>query len=281
VRRGKATEPDDGRPRRLPLDVRNAVVRVEVPTATAADLTPRQLATARELGVPDLAKYAGALALHNARRENGESFEPRRANEPTGGVILRRRHHDALAFARWLVLELVALRPIAEAAPVLEPDASTAPDAWQLARLIETVERARSHWTHDGRTDEAPRRIGAVRDALEHARQWHAQHLANPPVDGFGTFPVDVDVILEGAIRADPALAPISLDEWRGAIDAWPGLPRGRGGARRKGRPIVTWYRVVFELLKPHGLTDASSAESLKKTFEGAPTKRARPSRAK
>ena len=255
-RKASATSAEPVR-RRQDLD--HALVRVVTPTAE--ELTSRQRAIGIEAGA-DLDELASITAHQEQARWNG-----RRSGESDAALGFRRRHHDALGFARWLVVELEALAPVAcaEDAPVDEVDQRALRDA------IAAAEVARHRWTTGGRRDDAPRRIDAVRRALEWARTWRAESCA-----GKSTIDVMTDAIVASAVRDAPELGAISVAEWQTAIDTWPGL-RGRGGAPGRG----SWARVVFSLLKPHGLTDARDARSLAKGYDAAPSKRTRPPRRK
>lgn len=194
-----------------------------------------------------------------------ERFRQRLAGESEAAFALRQRHHVALVFARRLVTVLDA------------PGASAA----DLERAIAAVEAARKGWV--GGTD-APRLIGAVRDALERARKWEARRAQHerewPSSDGGNWAGPDAETIREGASRSAPELAEVPLVDWTHAIAAWPGFAK-RGGARKKGENRTAWYDVVFDLLKPHALTGAKDAAALKSTWETAEPKAARASRAK
>lgn len=200
-------------------------------------------------------------------------FDGRREGESDEAYALRRRHHVALEFARWLVSELERLGPLATRHDPLEPDPWSewlGGDAAKLADLIASVEQARSHFTGD----DTPRRIAVVRDALELAH-------GRLRIKGRRPAKPSLDIVIAFALGVASELAPISAASWQSAIVDWPGLPQGRGGSRKKGQKSTTWYDVIYRLLKPHALTNASSAIALSKTFESGTAKRQRPSRAK
>jgi hypothetical protein len=273
----KRKSPATSRPGRVPVD--RAIVRVVTPTAE--ELTPSQRAHGVTAGV-DLEK----LALLTARMDQARTHA-RRAGENDAAHALRDRHHVALNFARWLVLELESLKPTAEGA-----DGASERDAADLDAVIASAEAARARWVAPkrpasaakARDDGAPTRIGAVKAALEHAARWRKQHHARPPVDigggvRHGVFDVEADFIRAEACRGAPDLACIPISEWQRAIDAFPSQKQGRGGdPKKRARP---WHDVVFDLLKPHDLAGASTAKAMRSTLEKAATNRARPSRAK
>lgn len=260
------------RPGRIAVD--RSVVRVVRPTA--ADLTPslRALGAANGSDLDKMAYFAVAM-------EQG-SRHGRRAGETDDAHRLRDRHYAALGFARRLVLELESLRPTADGA-----DGATEQDLADLETVLASVEAARARWdapkrpatAAKARDDAAPRILDATKAALEHAHRWGEQRRKSPPVDGYGVPEVDADFIAAEACLKAPELTRISRAEWERAIAAWPAERRGKGGDP-KTRP-TPWYVVVFDLLKPHGLTGASTAKGMKSTHEKAAKNRARPSRAK
>lgn len=137
------------------------------------------------------------------------------------------------------------------------------------ARAVRIVEQMRA-LDDAGNLGPARHRILVVRDALEAARKNAAA------IENFGP-----DRVREWACKRDAELWNIPLEAWSNAIASWPGIRRGRGGVRRSGERSTTWSDVVFHLLAPYGLTAATSAASLRETFEGARRRSRRPSRAK
>ena len=72
-----------------------------------------------------------------------------------------------------------------------------------------------------------------------------------------------------------PALAVLTDEEIGRAVGRWPATgTKPLPGVNPRGR-IVPWYRVVHDLLKPHGLTNADDGEALMKAWK----KRARGTR--
>jgi len=69
-------------------------------------------------------------------------------------------------------------------------------------------------------------------------------------------------------------LARIPQAYWSEAIRGWEGEVPGRGGNPRRGSSTYSWARVVYDLLKPFKLTDATSSASLARTLKQADLRR-------
>lgn len=257
------------------LDLRDAVVRVVIPTA--AELTPRQRELAEQMRLdPDA--YAQQLA-----RGAQQSGRPgRHAGETDEAHALRDRHAAAIGFARRLVLDLEALRPSAEGAQ------ATPEDRRELLRLVAAVEAATAAWRGD--SNPVKHRVQAVIGALEHSRRWKEAQRKRPMQDGgsglrHGVPEVEPDLIRDEASRVAPELSGIPRADWEVAIGLWPGLVRrGRGGRRTAPlrRDEWTWFNVaerarvlgpdwaevIFTLLVPHGLAGQETPKRLAESYE-------------
>lgn len=191
----------------------------------------------------------------------------RRADESDEAYAMRERHRVALEFARELVAMLDG-GPITSDDDWIDPDpdpdlgprdrAWADHDGWRRWQALKAAEAARKHWFALGRQDDMPRRISAVRGALELARAWKGP-------------PVEAAFIRSFAGRDAPELSSVPIEDWTNAIARWPTERQGRGGDPRT-RPIP-WYVVVYDLLKPYGLTNAKDAEAMKRAYEVAPKK--------
>jgi hypothetical protein len=168
------------------------------------------------------------------------------------------RCHAALGFIRRSWLQLEALRPTWEGGPTVYLS--------ELQRTLSAIERARDSLEGDGGNDVTVRAAGAVREALEWWRRAAAK--AGERLDdeepALSATPPDLGALLDYACARDPALAGVPPEAWARATERWPGLQAKRGGARSKGaKAAVTWQDVVYDLLKPAGLTTAKNARSI------------------
>lgn len=237
-------------------------------------LSPAQREAAVEAGA-NIDQMAVRAWLH-------EPFSERRAGESDEAYSLRVRHHEALLAARWMVLEIEALRPTAEGAPTVY--------AHDLEMLLTAVEQAKNQVLGGARNRAKWRTIDAVRGALEvYRRKRVTQSVELEQDDAATAAPMsfgerawrwfwqvrsDVDFARDYAIRRDPALAVVSVGEWARAMERWPGLP---------SEPIK-WATVVHDLLESvdkridgerggkrpasERLTDARDYRSIVRTWE-------------
>ena len=236
-------------PRRNPSDPGRldlgGVVRIVKPRA--ADLSPSQRARGMEAEA-----QKRALVHARIRRFNG-----RRSDETDEAYALRRRHFQALDWARWAVLELEELKPTAEGEP--------SEHVQELEDVLDAVEAGQIHWQTSGKDAQKRRTIGAVREVLEWYRQRRDSHASlSPRKQRLHSLP-SVDMVRDYACKLAPELAALSSAEWARALDRWPGLPA----------PDEKWGRVVFDLLisarDDNGapiLTGAKNYRSLVRTWD-------------
>ena len=135
-------------------------------------------------------------------------------------------------------------------------------------RAIEAAELAREH---DAKVDgKAAKRGGVIKRAI-----WlldYGRGVANmAPMKNADPrlytpehwFEVAVTDVCKRAAADRKGLGLIPRAAWEEAIKAWEGVEVSRAGNPDKGAKPYSWKQVMFGLLKPYGLTDASTPHAL------------------
>jgi hypothetical protein len=168
-----------------------------------------------------------------------------KAGEGDQAYGARFRREKALIFAKNLVLHL---------------DETSGDDADEQLRWIVAAEKARA--TIEGPQPERSTQATRIRATFEAIEIGAKLSFAS------GRH-VEMEFRLEDArrhaISIDPALATITRREWVSAIERWPGSHTPMGRPKKDAPP--TWKEIVFGLLSKHGLTGASDAAALARTW--------------
>lgn len=219
---------------------------VRVVNVTAADLPAEYRAIADRDGLD--VEGRTQLAFYALQRERARG---RNAGESEAAYDLHERRRSALAIARQLVLTLdpssgLGDREVIGTIAAIEAGVArlrglTAPKAERLEAVIHALDHASGLMWPDPETGKR------THDPGMHSRVQSARTVAT---------------------RKLPELGVITEAQWQRAIERWQGyrVPKV-GGSRRAHREAYDAREVLFELLKPHGLTDASSAVNLGKTL--------------
>ena len=152
-----------------------------------------------------------------------------------------------------------------------DPRSVSGPSSELTVAARAALEQARAYWYgFHGSKNLQSRRIELTIKLLEKARAV----VGGPETDNawldyrHAAIAREADRIVAEVGALDPSgVGRVSADAWEVAIDEWQGWRRAThgGGARR-----YSWHRVVYDLLKPHGLVDASGSKRMADAFDRA-----------